>query len=913
MTSTNAFTKSAASPKTYPTSNAERGTKLKKQQKNQDLRRDIRLLGGILGETLVEQEGQALFELEEKIRKLAIARRRGPKLERSARAEELRAMLSQLTLREVEPVVRAFSVYLQLSNLVEQHHRVRRIRHYALAEQGPAQRGSVREALQTLKTQGVPVERVREALASLQVILTFTAHPSQAARRTVLEKLYRIASQLEKREGFLITPEETARTTRQIREEVTSLWQTDELRRERPSVGDEVKNVLWYVEEVLWDLLPEIPGILAYAFEQAYDEPLGPIRQPVKLHSWVGGDMDGNPLITPEVLEDSIRAHQARGLRRLIADVELLGGALSQSTRHANVSDALTASLQQDERMLPGIALHQGPRTEGEPWRRKMTFVRAKLSATLAAVELRRAGQSMVALPGSYASPAEMVSDLETVVESLQAAHCIHSGASKARALLERVRAAGFHLAELEMRAPAEDARQAWLWLQGQAGPTPGARRFYDCLLKVAQAQCEGGDHACQTLILSMASSADDVLAAWQVASHAKALVDVVPLFELMGALNQAPAVMKTLFLHPSYRAHVEQRGVQEVMIGYSDSSKEVGLLAARAALLEAQTELPKVAFEAGVVLRLFHGRGESVARGGGPSQQAILALPSGSVGGQYKATEQGEALDHKYARPEVARRTLELILGGALIHSLNAQSKPSVESEKEFRAIFRDLAEEGRHVFRCLVWEDPRFPAFFEAVTPIAEISKLPIASRPSKRHSGGMESLRAIPWVFAWTQNRSILPGWYGVGSAFKKVGDTVGGEDKLRQMYLEWPFFRSVLDNIEMVLAKSDIRIASRYAKLAGPAFAPLWSTIRAEHALTVQWVKKIVGSKKLLDGNPTLQRSIRLRNPYVDPMSFLQVELLRRQRQNIPEDSRDAEYDRPLLLTLSGISAGMRNTG
>jgi phosphoenolpyruvate carboxylase len=383
--------------------------------------------------------------------------------------------------------------------------------------------------------------------------------------------------------------------------------------------------------------------------------------------------------------------------------------------------------------------------------------------------------------------------------------------------------------------------------------------------------------------------------------------VDVVPLFETLEALEKSGPVMRSLFAHPEYSAHVRRRGVQEVMVGYSDSNKEVGPLAAKAAILQAQVTLHALAQEAHMPLRLFHGRGESVARGGGPALEAILALPTGAVDGRYKATEQGEALDHKYARPAMAIRTLELTVGGALLHTLDAQPREPVESEGRFREALALMATRSREVYRALVWEEPRFSEFFSAVSPIDEIAQLPIGSRPSKRRSGGMESLRAIPWVFAWTQNRAILPGWYGVGTALESQGQHRAGRQVLREMYRDWPQFRSMLDSIEMVLAKCDLKIASAYASLAPKELQPLWERIRDEHRRTVRWVKWLTGRPQLLAGSPSLRKSILLRNPYVDPMSVLQVELLRRKRAGA------TDCDRPLLLTLNGIAAGMRNTG
>ena len=386
------------------------------------------------------------------------------------------------------------------------------------------------------------------------------------------------------------------------------------------------------------------------------------------------------------------------------------------------------------------------------------------------------------------------------------------------------------------------------------------------------------------------------------------ARLDIVPLFESLAPLQESASILRAILADPVYGAHARARGAQEVMLGYSDSGKEVGLLAASAALRRAQEALPGVAAAAGLPLRIFHGRGESVARGGGPAQGAILALPAGSVAGRYKATEQGEALDHKYARPELATRTLELILGGALQHSLDAQPRPLPADEARYAAAFDEAAEAGRRAYRALVWDDPDFVPFFHAATPIDEIARLPIGSRPSRRRAGGLESLRAIPWVFAWTQSRAILPGWYGVGSGLDALGARPEGAALLAEMVASWPFFRVVLDNVEMVLAKADMDIFARYAELAPPDLRRrVTPRIAREHAGTLRWVKRLTGGRRLLDGNPSLQRSIALRNPYVDPLSFLQVELLRCRRAG------DEGCDRPLLLTLNGIAAGMRNTG
>lgn len=895
----------------------------RKREVDRPLRNDVRSLGRILGEVLIEQEGEPLYALEERVRKLAILRRRGPPEERAARTAELTALLAELPLEDAIVIIRAFATYFRLVNLAEQNHRIRRTRAHARDRDGRSQRGSLRAVLDMAKDAGVTAEAARGAIAELEVTLTLTAHPTEAARRTILEKLYRIAHRLEERDRCSLAPREIADGREAVREEVTALWQTDEVRRERPSVGDEVKNVLFYVEEILWERMLRLPDELDRAFEQVYGTRLGVVATPLRIHTWVGGDMDGNPNVTPEVLEDSILAHQARGLRRLSREVRHLGGSLSQSDRYVRAPEALIASIREDAQRMPRIAAQQGPRTEGEPWRKKLSFVQERLAATIDGIERRRTmleprdGVSSQRDPRhAYATPSELAGDLLLIADTLKQARCIHSGERLARSLHEFVKAKGFGIAELEMRTLADDARAAAASIAGKGERTPGAERLLSALERIARAQREMGEGACRTLVLSMTRDENCVLSALACARECGlwdtergfARIDIVPLFETSAALERSPEVLRALFADPTYRRHLDGRGVQEVMVGYSDSGKEIGLLAASGALLRVQQALPAVAAEAKVALRIFHGRGESVARGGGPSQQAILALPPGSVGGRFKVTEQGEALDHKYGRPELAQRNLELFIGGALLHSLGAQEKPPPADEKRYAVVYDELAEVGRVEYRSLVWEEPLFFKFFSTATPIEAIARLPIGSRPAKRGAGGVDALRAIPWVFAWTQNRAILPGWYGVGAALEKIGGRDGGADLLAEMYRRWPFFRAVIGNVEMVLAKSDMGIAERYAQLAdADVRAAVWPRLRSEHTRTVQWVKRIQGTRALLHGNPALKRSIALRNPYVDPMSFLQVELLRRR------SAGDERVDRALLLTLNGISAGMRNTG
>jgi phosphoenolpyruvate carboxylase len=498
------------------------------------LRADVKLLGQILGEVLVEQGGAELLAREEEIRTLAIQRRRGAPRGRAAAAAELSRILDGLTPAQAEPVIRAFAVYFRLINLAEQHHRIRRARSYGRGERATPQRGSLLATLLAARQAGVTAEQARALIGRLEVTLTLTAHPTEATRRTVLEKLYRIARRLEARDecapGSLAPPDDTE-TRAAIREEVTTLWQTDEVRRERPSVGDEVKNVLWYVEEILWDVMPEVTRSLQRAFRRAYGEELGAQPLPLRIHAWPGGDMDGNPNVTPEVVQDALRAYRGRGLRRLLTAVRELGSLLSQSSRHLSVPEALLQSLEADAVRMPEVAALERAQTEGEPWRRKLRFVEARLLAALELVERERAtarrsegwsggpgatGASPSGAPGAppYRDESELITDLRLCADTLQAAGGPHSGADKVYALASRVGALGLSIAELELRAPAEDAAAAAAWLLGRGRPTPGSERLLETLRRAAAAQREFGERACRTLILSMTHKAEEMTSA---------------------------------------------------------------------------------------------------------------------------------------------------------------------------------------------------------------------------------------------------------------------------------------------------------------------------------------------------------------------------------------------------------------
>lgn len=947
------------------------------------LRRDVSYLGRILGETLVEQEGQALLDLEESIRALAKDRRVSESTrhqqETKATSRALSQLVHALDTTSAEHVARAFTHYFQLVNLAEQHHRTRRRRDYA--REGKAQRGSL-EVVFAEMAKSVTRERFDELLKKAAVELVFTAHPSEAQRRTVLDKHRRLVSLLARRGRPDLIPAERDDVDRAIREEVATLWQTDEIRQEKPRVGDEVKNVLFYLEEILFPLVPRFYAAMESACERAFGAPMD---VPCILHfgSWVGADMDGNPNVTPEVAVDTGLAQASRVIELYQREVVALGSALSQSTRRVGVSEALLRSLERDALDMPELARSLEATTHHEPYRRKLQFVSERLRATRAAiVAVREAGElhaAALALPKhAYTGPARFIEDLELIRDSLLENRGAKAGASRVRAVLRQVRTFGFHLARLDVRIPAEwvrvDARSA-LGLEKDAPLSlaalekalssdvaalrvpdgPGMRSAL-ALARIRNVTFGGG---AESLVLSMTHGAEDMLAALVLAriagldrpedapspgfssgqsgdGRAISAVSIVPLFETLDDLERSSTELERAVGSHAYAAYLARRaGTQEIMLGYSDSNKDAGIVGSSFALYRAQQKLTRVSRQHGISLKIFHGRGGSIGRGGGPSQRAIESLPAGSVAGRFKLTEQGEVLGWKYLVPEIAERNLELTVAGVLAQSLHpgesgvrpdAQSEPSLRelgwstaspSElAEHEAIFEKAAAISVEHYRALIG-DPDFPDYFAATTPIEDIPQLNIGSRPARRSGERgtrlkLEDLRAIPWVFAWTQSRQMVPGWYGAGRALVWLLREHGVE-RARKMRAEWPFFATTLDAIAVSLAQADMRVAARYADLLEDRTTArrLFMRIALDHGRAVRAVRHILDRPGPLDPDATLARSIELRNPYVDPLSFIQVELLRRKRAHTGKVP--AELQRAILLTINGLAAGLRSTG
>jgi phosphoenolpyruvate carboxylase len=804
------------------------------------LRRDVRLLGDALGRVLVEQHGPKLLEAEERIRLLARRAREGGSRDR------LREAVHELELTEQASVIRAFALYFQLVNIAEQHHRLRRRREYEL--EGRIPRESLRDAFQRLGNR--PAQPV-----SLRLVLT--AHPTEATRRTILTAHLRISKLLGELDDPLAAPARVDAVVEALAGEVTLLWQTDEVRSVRPRVLDEIRHGLWFFEQ---SLLDEAPRLLADYRALSPDA-----RSPLRFGTWIGGDLDGNPAAGPDTIEEALERARQLVLSRYRDDVRSLAATLGVASALTPVSPELLASIARDEEQLGDYSTQIGAQNEGEPYRRKLSFVWWRLGND------------------GYASADELAADLDLIDASLRANRGSRIAEGELADLRRRVEIFGFHLARLDLRLHASEASSA---------------RARSALEAVTEVRRRHGQQAAGTVIVSGTSSAADVLA---VLDATREDVEVVPLFETIQDLRAASSIVDELLDDP----RVARDGRLEVMVGYSDAGKDGGYLTAQWEIYRAQQELAAWARRRGIELTIFHGRGGSASRGGGPTYAAILATPPGHPPGHLKLTEQGETISFKYSLPGLAHANLEAALAATVLSAFPdlAQADPPPGGRETLEA----LSTRAHEAYRRLVWDDERFPMLFAEFTPIEELSLLEIGSRPVRRPGGATDlaSLRAIPWVFAWTQNRCLLPAWYGCGAAF--VDADVA---ELRQLTRDWAFFRSVIENLEMTLAKSSLEIAEEYLELVSDA--TLWELIRSEHERATAAVLEIVESAELLDRQPVLQRSIRLRNPYVDPLNALQVELLRRYRGVADEVERE-RVRRPLLRTIAGIAAALRNTG
>ena len=890
------------------------------------LRADIRRLGDLLGATLLRQEGPELLDLVERVRTLS-------RTDPPAAAD----LLSSVDVGTADRLVRAFATYFHLANVTEQVHRGR-----ALARTRQDDGGWLQRAAERIRALGLPPDHVAAKVSRLAVRPVFTAHPTEAARRTTLSKLRRIAQLLDDDPG--------PRTDQRLAELLDLLWQTDDLRVAQPDPVDEARNAVYYLDELYRDAVPEVLEELARTLA-GLGTPLPPDARPLQFGSWIGGDRDGNPNVSAEVTTEVLELQHEHALRDALEAIDVLRVELSSSTRIVAVSPELMASLDRDLAALPEVEPRYLRLNSEEPYRLKATCVRHKLLNTRSRLADRRPHRPGV----DYAAAAELVDDLLLIRTSLTE----NGGTLVAEGTVDRalrtVAAFGLHLAAMDVREHADAhhhavgqlvdrlGEQGWRYddlprthrlallraelagrrpLAGSPPPLdPAGLRTYQVFEAIRDAQDRFGRDAVDTYIVSMTRGADDLLAAVVLAREA-GLVDLptgvarlgfVPLLETVGELRAAEQVLAELLEDPSYRQLVRLRGdEQEVMLGYSDSNKDAGIATSQWEIHQAQRRLRDVATEHGVRLVFFHGRGGTVGRGGGPTHEAILALPWGSLDGAVKLTEQGEVISDKYALPALARENLELTLAAALEATvIHTGPRQSAEELARWDAVMDTVSAGAFAAYRELV-DDPDLPAYFLASTPTEQLAAMHLGSRPSRRpdSGAGLAGLRAIPWVFGWTQSRQIVPGWYGVGSGLA-AARAVGLGDALAEMHRRWHFFRTFVSNVEMTLVKTDLRVARRYVEELVPA--PLWPVfdrIRDEHDRTVTEVLRVTGQSELLGGNPTLQRTLAVRDHYLAPLHHLQVALLRRVRDGAEPDE---ELTRALLLTVNGVAAGLRNTG
>ena len=910
--------------------------------KDLPLKEDTRLLGRVLGEVLRAQTGEDGYARTEAIRQTAIRFRRANGPDADVARQELAALLNPLPIAEVLHVVRAFSYFSHLANIAEDVHQNRRRRAHALAG-SPSRPGDLADALVNLRAAGVDLDAITRWLDDALISPVLTAHPTEVQRKAILDVEREIARLLTWRDRTTLTPDESSDLAFRLHVLVLELWQTAMLRLTRLRVKDEVDNGLAYYG---YTFLAEIPRLHA-SLERLLRTEFGAAASVpafFRMGSWIGGDRDGNPFVVAETLTYAVRAQAGVAFAHYLDEVHRLGGELSLSTRLVTPSPDLLA--------LAAAAQDTNPHRQDEPYRQALIGIYARLAATARGltdmVPVRRS--QVEAAP--YRSPREFRADLDTIDASLASHGASELAARRLDPLRRAVDVFGFHLAAIDLRQNSDvhekvvaellvradvvpdylvlpEAERVALLARELASPrllhsphlgySERASSELAILRVAAGVHADYGRDALPNYVISKCQSVSDLLETAVLlkevglAMPGKLSVNVVPLFETIDDLARCGTIMREAFALPGYRAFVASRGDwQEVMLGYSDSNKDGGYLTANWALYRAELLLVDAFREHGVGLRLFHGRGGTVGRGGGPSHDAILAQPAGSVSGGLRVTEQGEIIASKYSDPELGRRNLESLVAATLEASLHDAERLGERAQVYFEAMDR-LSAHAYAAYRDLVYGTPGFVDYFRASTPISEIAELNIGSRPASRSaSAGIEDLRAIPWVFSWGQCRLMLPGWYGFGSAVDAwLAATPGGIGLLAEMHERWPFFRSMLSNMGMVFAKTDLAIASRYAELVPDAElrASVFARIAAEHARTLAHYLAITGQRTLLEDNPTLARSIRNRFPYLDPLNHLQVELLRRYRAG----ATDIRSRHAIHLTINGLAAGLRNSG
>ena len=902
--------------------------------RDEELRADIRRLGAELGNALTRQHGASLLNLVEQVRSLTKSVRLTGDEDAGAQLERV---LASLPLGDAINLVRAFSAYFYLANVAEQSHRVGDL---SMTDENR----TIAATVDRILAADVDPDLVSSVLRRLELRPVFTAHPTEAARRTLLTKLRRIAEFLADRADPRRTGTDRHRIDRRVAELIDQIWQTDELRGTRPTPMDEARSAVFYLDQLASDVIPDLGDEIDLQLSR-----LGtfPERRPsIRFGTWVAGDRDGNPNVTPELTMQVLEMQHEHGLRALIEHVEAAAEELSMSERIHGISSELRESLVSDRNSLPVVWERFKVLNAGEPYRLKCAYVHQRLRNT----QRRIAGDSRHIEGKDYLRPDQLLDDLHVMRRSLveNAGQLIAAGALLR--LIRNVETFGFHLATMDIREHADQHHEVLAQLYDRLGidyralarpdriellaeelgnrrplaspVTPlqdGAAVTFETFNAIRRAHERFGPGVIESYVISMTTGTDDVLAAAILARDAglidlhagQASIDIVPLFETIDELRRAGQLLDAMLSTPAFRRIVELRGdTQEVMLGYSDSNKFGGITTSQWEIYKAQRLLRDAAQKHGVTLLLFHGRGGTIGRGGGPTHQAILAQPFGTIDGGIKVTEQGEVISDKYGLPGLATRNLELalssVLEASLLHRVSRQPREVLERWTETMEL---VSEAAFGAYRELV-ESDGLVEYFLSATPVEELADMNIGSRPSRRPGGGMglDDLRAIPWVFGWTQSRQIVPGWFGVGTGLAAAREA-GAWDVVEEMQQKWLFMQTFVSNVEMTLTKTDLAIASRYVnQLVDPRHHHLFDLIKQEYVRTTEEISQLTGSA-LLDRLPILQRTLAVRDYYLDPLNYLQVSLLERSRAG----ERNEQLERALLLTVNGIAAGMRNTG
>lgn len=922
-----------------------------KSNSNNLLRRDIRFLGNILGEVLVHQGGNELLDIVEKIREASKSLRAVflPEL-----YEEFKAMINSLEPGIRHQVIRAFAIYFQLVNIAEQNHRIRRKRDYERSAGESVQLGTLEASVKDLKDRGFTFVEAQEILEGMSLELVMTAHPTEAMRRAILDIHKRIADDVMQLDNPTLTFREREQLREKLLNEVITLWQTDELRDRKPTVLDEVRNGMYYFHETLFHVLPEVYQELERCLSKYYPEHLWHVPTYLRFGSWIGGDRDGNPSVTADITWETLRMQRKLAVREYQRILSELFKHLSFSTTIVDVTEELMASIQKDRLQ---VTLNKTPKwnNEKEPYRVKLTYMTEKLHNLL--------DESKKDTEERYSDVSGLIEDLKIIDRSLRHHYADYVANTHIKKLVRQVELFGFHTATLDIRQHSQEHENAMTEILANMNivsnyaelqeeekvkllerllndprPLTSPHQEYsestsECLevyRTVFKAQQEFGKKCITSYLISMAEAASDVLEVMVFSKEVGLFykeadgtvictLQSVPLFETIDDLHEAPEIMRQLFSMPIYRQSVAAMDdLQEIMLGYSDSNKDGGVVTANWELRVAMKQITAAANEFGVKLKFFHGRGGALGRGGMPLNRSILVQAPQTIGGGIKITEQGEVISSRYSLKGIAYRSLENATSALITAAIQARINQGYDAnEEKWEEIIAGISETSLNKYQDLVFREPDFLKFFKESTPLIEVGELNIGSRPSKRkNSDRFEDLRAIPWVFAWTQSRYLFPAWYAAGTGLNEFYQNNEENMKvLQDMYENFSFFRSLIDTLQFAIVKADLTIAKEYANMCSDEAVQnrIFEQIEEEFHLTKALILKITGLTEILDNAPALQESIRQRNPYVDPLSYLQVQLLAELREIRERGQDDPILLREVLLTINGIAAGLRNTG